>query len=250
MQDVLAVLEVADYAFLVELIESPFTFTDDRRLRAALEGLEAEDTPATRREMGHALEEALRYLGSADAAYAFRLAAGRPPGVPFREVVRDVAEALKVELSMLGTDRELVEELVQAYATRQFAGLTPEEQQRLLVELGVERDRAAAFLKKSAGVFTLPLLVQAFDVVVVQGLVKTVIFGTIARIVGGQLSARLFGLLAARLPWWVAWVGPVAWTLSLGWTAFDLQRPAYRKTIPAVLYLGLSSLRVRAASGG
>jgi uncharacterized protein YaaW (UPF0174 family) len=88
-------------------------------------------------------------------------------------------------------------------------------------------------------------MIEAFNLVVVQGLIKTIIFGTIARIIGRQLAARLFAFLAGRVPWWVGWIGPAAWTLSVGWTALDLQGPASRKTVPVMLYLGLCAVRKR-----
>lgn len=113
----------------------------------------------------------------------------------------------------------------------------------MLEELGVEKEKAAAFLKRSAGVFALPMLIEAFNIVIVQGLIKSIIFGTIAKIIGQQLANRLFAFLVGRLPWWVNWIGPAAWTLSIGWTTIDLQGPAKRKTIPIVLYLGLCSMR-------
>ena len=87
------------------------------------------------------------------------------------------------------------------------------------------------------------MLIEAFNIVIVQGLIKTIIFGTIAKIIGQQLANRLFTFLVGRLPWWVNWIGPAAWTLSIGWTTIDLQGPAKRKTIPIVLYLGLCSMR-------
>ncbi len=80
----------------------------------------------------------------------------------------------------------------------------------------------------------------------VEGIIKNVIFGTITRLLGRQLSARLFEMVAARFPWWVRWVGPASWAVSIGWTVLDLQGPAMRKTIPMVLYLGLCSIRQRA----
>ena len=55
--------------------------------------------------------------------------------------------------------------------------------------------KAEAFLKKSAGVFALPMLIEAFNYVIVQGLIKTIIFGTIARIIGQQLAGRLLAFL-------------------------------------------------------
>ncbi len=243
MQDVLRPLTPADYTFLIGVIEGPVGFTDDRRLHALLADVEDHDTDEARAALQRRLEREIRYLGSADLAYLFRYVTRQDPGVPFREILRDVARVLKVPVSTLGTDQEMLEELVRQYATKQFAGLTPEAQQALLESLGVERDRAAAFLKKSAGVFAVPTLIQAFGALVVDGLIKTVIFGVIARIIGKQLATRLLNLLLSRFPWWVSWIGPVAWSLSISWTVFDIQGPAYRKTIPVVLYLGLCALR-------
>ena len=243
MQDVLSPLMPADYHFLIGIIEGPISLTDDLGLRALLVAVEKDDNEETRAVLNQRLEREIRYVGSADLAYAFRYATGREAGVPFSEIVCNVAKTLKIKLSSLGTDREVLETMVQEYATKQFERLSPEEQQQLLESLGVDRERAASFLKKSAGVFALPTLIQAFGVIVVQGLIKTVIFGMIAKIIGKQLAMRLFNFLFSRLPWWVSWIGPAAWTLSIGWAALDIQGPAYRKTVPIVLYLGLCSLR-------
>lgn len=244
MQDLLRSLTVDDYHFLVELIQSQVNLTDDHHLRVCLIAIQAEDAPETRRAMAEVLEREIRYLGSSELAYAARYLMGREPGVPVREVVDDVARALKVESLPLGTDRERVAALAERYATQQFAELSPKEQQRMLEELGVERERAEAFIKHSAGVFVVPLLVQAFGALVVEGLIKRVIVATIARLVGRQVAWRLFRFAASRVPWWVQWIGPAAWSLSLGWTALDLQGPALRKTIPVILYLGLCALRL------
>lgn len=244
MHDVFAPLTPPDYRFLVELIESPVNLTDDAGLRRLVGELEAgRDVKA---ELDAKLERELRYLGSADLAYLARYVSGRAPGVPFEEVIRDAAQDLKVELPAVGAPRELLEALVERYAAQQFGDLPRAEQQRMLEELGVERDRAAAFLKKSAGVFALPALIQAFDLVIVQGLIQKIIFGTIARFIGQQLARRLFTFLAGQFPWWLRWIGPAAWTASLGWAAVDLQGPARRKVIPAVLYLGLCTIRPEA----
>ena len=243
MQDVLSPLTPADYHFLLGIIEGPIDLLNSGQLRALVNAVEEDDNADNRAALNQQLEHEIRYLGSADFAYFFRKTTGREPGVPFSEIVRDTAKTLKIRLSSLGTEREMLEELVQEYATQQFAKLSPEEQQDLLESLGVERERAASFLKKSAGVFALPTLIQAFGTIVVQGLIKTVIFGIIAKIIGKQLATRLFKFLFSRLPWWVSWIGPAAWTLSIGWAALDIQGPASRKTIPIVLYLGLCSLR-------
>ena len=245
MQDLLSILNSADYRFIQGLIESPFNLTDDTKIGSLLSAFEEDETDENRVALTTQLESSIRYLGSSDLAYAFRSFSGADPGVSFREMISDVSSVVKVSPPSLGTDREMVEQLATDYATKQFSDLTPEQQQAMLEDLGVERDKAAAFLKRSAGVFALPMLIEAFNFVIVQGLIKTIIFGTIAKIVGSQLAGRLFSFLVARMPWWISWIGPAAWTLSIGWTTIDLQGPARRKTVPVVLYLGLCSLRER-----
>jgi uncharacterized protein YaaW (UPF0174 family) len=245
MNDFLSILRPADYRFLAGLMESPFNLANDAKFGDLVGALEKEDAVESRKAVQDEFVSSLRYLGSSDLAYAFRSITGSEPGVSFQEIVRDVASGLKVARPTGSTDREMVEKVATDYATQQFADLTAEEQQKMLEELGVEKEKAAAFIKRSAGVFALPMLIEAFNIVIVQGLIKTIIFGTIAKIIGSQLAGRLFTFLVGRMPWWVSWIGPAAWTLSIGWTTIDLQGPARRKTIPIVLYLGLCSLRER-----
>lgn len=245
MHQLLSQLEDADLEFLVGVIASPVNLTDDRLLKRLVSEL---DQKESREQLVHELEREIRYLGSSDIAYAVRRGIGLEPGVPFREIIFDVAKILKVRLPRAATDAELIETLVTDYTSQQFAAMTPEEQQKMLEELGVEKEKAAKFVARSAGVFAIPVLIQAFNAVVVEGLIKKVIFGTIAKFLGSAVAKRLFTFIAGKFPWWVAWVGPAAWTVSVGWTTLDLQGPASRKTVPIVLYLGLSSLRQKSAS--
>jgi uncharacterized protein YaaW (UPF0174 family) len=244
MKSLLRTLHPADYKFLVEVIRSPVNLTDDRALQYL--ATQVEEHPAdesVREELCEAIEKEFRYLGSSDFAFAFRSLSGREPGVSTSEVIRDVARTLKVSLQGAATEEEMLRTVVTGYATEQFALLSDAEKQEMLVEIGVDRVNAAAFVKKSAGVFAVPLMIQAFNALIVETLIKRIIFGAIAKIIGSQLSQALFLFLARRLPWWVGWIGPVAWTGSIGWTAIDLQGPATRKTVPIVLYLGLCVVR-------
>ncbi len=246
MEDLLQILEPADFAYLAGIIRSDFNATADGELARLTAAYEEDPTAEICDELCSRFEREIRYLGSSEVAYGFRAITGQDPGVSFQETVRDVAMSLKVGKPPLGTDREQVEWVVAEYATNQFTDLSQEEQQKMLEDLGVESEKAEAFLKKSAGVFALPMLVEAFNYVIVQGLIKTIIFGTIARIIGQQLAGRLLTFLIGRLPWWVSWIGPAAWTFSIGWATLDLQGPAKRKTIPVILYLGICSMRERA----
>ncbi len=243
MQEILRPLTLQDYRFLIGVIRGPLN--PARSLRERLEELEQEGAAERRDLLIQELEHEIRYLGSSDLAYIMRKAVNKEPGASFRLIIRDTARHLKVPLPNLGTEREMLALLAQDYATQQFGRLAPEQQQQVLEDLGVERDRAAAFLKKAAGVFAAPVLIEAFGLIVVQGLIKTVIFGLVTRVVGRQLATRFFAFIFSRVPWWASWISPAAWTVSLGWAAFDLQGPARRKTIPIVLYLGLCAVRDR-----
>jgi uncharacterized protein YaaW (UPF0174 family) len=247
MNDLFSALDPADFSYLAGIIQSDFNATNDSELTRLADLYGEESSDENRTALFDRFEKEIRYVGSAELAYGFRSLSGQEPGVSFSEIVRDVAKMLKVGKPPLGTDREQVEWVASEYATAQFSELSQEEQREMLESLGVERDKAEAFLKKSAGVFALPMLIEAFNLVIVQGLIKTIIFGTIAKIIGQQLATRLFTFLVGRLPWWVNWIGPAAWTLSIGWTTIDIQGPARRKTVPVVLYLGICSMREAAA---
>ena len=242
MQEFLLSLEPPDYHFLQGVIQSPVSLTNDARLKSLLAAYEADERLENKRAFTEQLEKDIRFLGSSDIMFVYRMVQGNEPGTSFAQIIRDVAKALKIEVSV-GTEREMMEEIITKYTTREFTKLSDEEKQKMLESLGVDQKVAAAFIKKSAGVFALPLMIEAFGSLVVNGLIKNIIFGLIGKVIGHQLAMRLFHFIMGRFPWWVHWIGPAAWTFSIGWTAFDLQGPSLRKTIPVVLYLGLCSLR-------
>ncbi len=238
MRDILHPLNAADYHFIVSIIKGP----RQRTMESLVDSVGAGDEDA-REELCVILEHEIRYLGSGDIPYQARKLLGMVPGVPLRVIIRDTGKVLKVPVRRLTTDRELLLGLAEDYATAEFARLDPAEQQSMLENLGIDRQRAAAFLKQGAGVFAVPVMIEAFGLIVVQGLIKTVIFGIIAKVIGQQLASRLLAFLFSRVPWWAGWISPMAWALSAGWTAISLQGPARRKTVPVLLYLGLCAMR-------
>lgn len=234
-----------DFQFLTGLLESKINFSDDDGLQRALGEFMEDSTDADKRDdLIVKLRHEIRYAGSSDIAYFSRWMRGNTPGIPLKKVFAEAGRALKCRVDTMQTEREIVAEIATRFVEREFADLEPEKQQEMLENLGVDTEKATAFLKRSAGVFTIPVMIQAFNIVVVNGLIKQIIFGAIARIIGKALADKLFLLLIGRLPWWVSWIGPAAWTASLSWTAVDITGPAMRKTIPVTLYLGLRVLEL------
>ena len=245
MLDVLALCTPEDYRFLAELLESPVNRTADSGIKALTERYARTEDPELRDQLDRKIDHALRYLGSSDLAYALREATGQTPGVSLDEVIADAARMLRVPVPPLGAFRTRVEALVEAHATRTMEAMAPEDQQRMLEELGVEKQQALRFVKTAAGVYAFPALVAGFQGFIIEGLLRRIVFGTISRLVGRQISAALFGSLLAKMPWWLKVIGPISIVASVAWTALDLQSPALRQTVPAVLYLGLVGHRAR-----
>ena len=74
------------------------------------------------------------------------------------------------------------------------------------------------------------------------GIVETIIVSIIANIIGREAAKQLVKELLKRNPW-INSLGPFLWVASGLWIVFDLQGPAYRKTVPLCLYLGIVALR-------
>ncbi len=245
MQELFDGFQIKDFEFVTGLLESNVNFNDDSGLQSVLTAYKEDSTNDDKRDdLIAKIRHEIRYAGSSDIAYFARWFRGNTAGVSLKTVFKDVAKALKVDANTILTERELVASIATQFVEQEFSHLERAEQQEVLENLGVESDKAAAFVKRSAGVFTIPLMIQAFNVIVVERLIKQVIFGTIARIIGKALADKLLLLLIGRLPWWVSWIGPAAWTASISWTAVDVAGPAMRKTIPITLYLGLVALDI------
>jgi uncharacterized protein YaaW (UPF0174 family) len=245
MLDVLTHCTPEDYRFLAELLESPLNRTADSGLKALAARYERSEDPEIRAQLDDWIDRALRYLGSSDLAYALREATGQTPGVSLDEVISDAARMLRVPVPPPGSFRARAEALVESHATRTLEAMSPEEQQRMLEDLGVEKQQALRFVKTAAGVYAFPALVAAFQGFIIEGLLRRIVFGTITRLVGQRLSVALFGSLLAKMPWWLRVIGPISIAASVAWTTLDLQGPALRQTVPAVLYLGLVGHRAR-----
>lgn len=247
MQNLLTKLEVPDFEFLAGIMRSRVAFTSDKQLRAAVSDFASETQSIEKR---HALcslvEREIRYLGSADAAYFLRKVTGRTagPGVPFREVVTDVFRKLKLKPpDAMCADEEIVEHLVQAYTTLRVRQLPFDQQKALLETAGMSAGDIGIYLQSNSARFALPAIIQLAGVTAAQRIVTNVVVGAVGSYIGATVARSMIGHLAARFPVWGQSLGPIAWAITGLWTAYDLQGPAMRKTVPITLFLGLCMLR-------
>lgn len=246
LQQILLSAEEVDLAFLVGVLESPLGLTADRAMDEALERYSEEQSLDAKRALATILDREVRYAGSSDIAYAVRWLYKDDAGVGADNLLMDVCDKLHVKLRPIGTFEGRLRRLVRAVVERELLSMTPEQQRDLMAahDIGVSKRREfIRHLKQKGPVGTIPLLITLAGRESAEKIVTALVVRIIALVVGRHAAAELIASLAARFPWWAEWIGPAAWAFTGAWIAVDLQGPAFRKTIPTILYMGLICLR-------
>lgn len=232
-----------DFCYLSEVLDSYVSFTNDKRRKELL--AESDIHAQSRDQLVEVIDKQIKYYGSSDIAYLKRSVFNGDGGVGAKEIVEDVCAKLKVSIKLGGSTESRLERLVNAVVEKELLSKTPEELSSAFNHMGIgETDRKLITegLKKNGKVAVLPILVQVLGPKVTLGIIETIVVSLIAQIIGREAAKQLVKELMKRNPWINA-LGPVLWVLSGAWLAFDLQGPAYRKTIPICLYLGIVALR-------
>lgn len=246
MRSILEKAELADFELIVGHLDSNLNFTDDLRMRRALRAYRKQPSERHKRTLIEVIEREYRYAGSADVAYFWRHAAGREPGVSADEIVADVARKLDVKARLIGTLPDKVERLTAAVVERGILKLSSEEQRELFLAHGTGLELAKELrkrLKRHGAAAVLPVLLTMLGPEVGERIVTSLVIRQIGWAFGRDAARQMFERFSARFPWWAQWVGPIAWTVTGTLLTIDIQGPAYRKTIPVTLYLGLIAMR-------
>lgn len=247
MESILSKCEMEDYKFIIGQIDSYINLTDDQKLKEAFLSCSTKKTINTKLILINLIEADIRYLGSSDLAYFKRklFSNNDPPGVDIDEIISDVSDKLKVKQKLVGTVESKLERLVKATVEKTFFSLSPDQQRELFDKAGVDKKQQDDFFEKLSRnkAHFLPLLLSILGPQITQSIIEGIVVSVITVYIGREAAKELIKNLATRFPWWAEWLGPIVWGLSLGWLALDLQGPAYRKTIPILLYLGIVGLR-------
>lgn len=151
-------------------------------------------------------------------------------GVPYIEVVRDVADNLKVNYNK-NADAETIEAQIQLKVLEKaYEQMSAEERAELLKELGVSITNG---------------IPAALPVIAVQGAIRMggfaaykmalIIANAVAKaLIGRGLSFAANRALAQAMK---VFAGPIGWAITAVWTLVDLAGPAYRVTIPCVIQI-------------
>lgn len=243
MKAIISKCTKADFNYLSEVLDSYFSFTDDKRRKELL--ATSENHVQSREQLVELIDKQIKYYGSSDIAYLKRAFFGSDAGIESKEIVEDICTKLKVNIKLGGSTESRLERMVNAVVEKELLSKTPEELSSDFKNIGVgdlDQKLILEHLKKSGTIAVLPILIQVLGPKITLGIIETIIISLIAQIVTRETAKQLVKELMKKNPW-INVLGPVLWVLSGTWLAFDLQGPAYRKTVPICLYLGIVALR-------
>jgi uncharacterized protein YaaW (UPF0174 family) len=243
MQSIIGKCEKYDFIYLSNVLDSYLSFTNDKRRKELL--AQSDNCVQSRDELIELMDKQIKYYGSSDIAYLKRALTGDDGGISATEMVEDVCGKLNITIKMAGSTDSRLERLVNAVAEKELISKTPEELSEAFIGIGIgnaDMETILEHLKKNGKVTILPVLVEVLGPKLTLGIIETIIISLIAQIIGREAAKQLVKELMKRNPWINA-LGPILWVISGAWLALDLQGPAYRKTVPICLYLGIVALR-------
>ena len=166
----------------------------------------------------------------------------RGQGTIYREILHDVCDRLKVNYNKGSSIQNIEMNLLQKALTDSFEKLDSDQRAEVLKALG---DENATSLTGNAAVAAAQVLLRASGFAAYKWALIAVngVIGEIGKqVIGRGLSLGANAVLTRGLS--VA-IGPVGLALTAAWTAYDLAGPAYRVTVPSVLYV--AALRLQKA---
>ncbi|WP_109432659.1 DUF3944 domain-containing protein [Aggregatibacter segnis] len=154
----------------------------------------------------------------------------RGGGVPYKEVLCDVCDKMKVNYNKDSSTKKIEQNLLMKILEDALEKMSAEEIAKLGKELGLENTSKLT----SQGLTAIFLAVfraggfksYQLTLIIVNAIVK-VLIGRGLTLGGNVLVTRTATILT----------GPIGWVITGLWTAVDIAGPAYRVTIPAVIQI-------------
>lgn len=156
----------------------------------------------------------------------------RGKGPSYKEIVCDVADKLKAPYNQNQSIEKIEDSITLKILEKALEEMSDEDKQKLLKEMGYKRNLDLVG----------PSLTNAFILIFRAGGFKSyqisvIIVNAIAKLIfkkGLTLAGN-----AALTKWLSILTGPIGWAVSGIWTAIDIAGPAYRVTVPAVIYIAM-----------
>ena len=150
----------------------------------------------------------------------------------YKEIVCDVASKLKAPYNSKNDIEAIEDSIILTVLEKALDKMSDDEKRQLLSELGDKRSASIAGPALTAAIITLfrsgGFLSYQILVIVVSAIAK-VILGHGLRLATMAGITRIAAILT----------GPIGWVITGVWAVIDIAGPAYRVTIPAVIYIAM-----------
>jgi len=151
----------------------------------------------------------------------------RGTGVPYAEILSDVADHMNVEVDDDDTAEQVELKILLAVAIKGMERMSPGDQREFLKQISGGKVKGVG-----------PGMVAALQTAILAGGFGSYILATtVAQAVARTLIGRglTFGATGGLMRGISVFAGPIGWAVTAIWTAFDLASPAYRVTVPCVV---------------
>jgi uncharacterized protein YaaW (UPF0174 family) len=163
-------------------------------------------------------------------------------GVPYREVLADVCDRLKVNYNSNSSTARIEDCLLMKVCEDALDRMTPEEIEDLCLECGMKTVNYTP--EVALGVFQAVFKmggIRSYQLTLaIANAVMKLLFGRGLTIAGNITLTRAMSVLA----------GPVGWVVTGVWTALDIAGAAYRVTVPAVFMIAMLRKKQLCRAGG
>lgn len=151
-------------------------------------------------------------------------------GVPYREVVCDVADKMKVSYNKVSTVERIELLIVQKIFEDSIEKMTEEDRQKLIKDLGIRGIPVG-----SSATMIMQAIIKMGGFKSYQ--IAVIVANSIAKfILGRGLS---FAANASLTKIMSIFAGPLGWVISSLWTLIDIAGPSYKTTIPCVIHVAM-----------
>lgn len=151
-------------------------------------------------------------------------------GVPYKEVVCDVADKMKVSYNKASTVERIELLIVQKIFEDSIEKMTEEDRQKLIKDLGIRGIPVG-----SSATMIMQAIIKMGGFKSYQ--IAVIVANSIAKfILGRGLS---FAANASLTKIMSIFAGPIGWVISSLWTLIDIAGPSYKTTIPCVIHVAM-----------
>ncbi len=145
----------------------------------------------------------------------------RGEGVAYKVILKDVCKKLKVCYSDYDSTENIEKSLLEKLSKDAIEKMSEKELRKLAEDLNISSKCPEKYLSVAIAQVAL-CKITYFSKVILK-----MLLGRGAVMAGKSLLGRVFGAIT----------GPIGWTVTAGWTLYDITSPAYRVTIPCVVQI-------------